>query len=76
MPLKRQFEQTHNAHFLRQSGLGEYSENPSREDLARFLGSLDTYRGRLERHRIDPAEQEQTLLVLLEQVRPGRRAVA
>ena len=75
VPLKRQFEQTHNAHFLRRSGLGEYSENPSRQDLARFLGSLDDYRGRLERHRIDPAQQEETLLALLEKVRrPGAPA--
>src|ERR1019366_5831119 len=47
VPLKKQFEQTHNAHFLRQSGLGEYSENPSRGDLVRFLENLDSYRERL-----------------------------
>jgi len=65
VPLRKQFEQTHNAHFLRDSGLGEFSESPSREELGRFLAGLDAYRERLGRHRIDPAEQEEKMLELL-----------
>lgn len=69
VPLKKQFEQTHNAHFLRQSGLGAFAENPTRQELAAFLANLDAYRRRLQEYRIDPAEQEEKLLELLERVR-------
>jgi uncharacterized protein (TIGR00661 family) len=31
VPLKKQFEQTYNAHFLGSSGLGEFSETVSKE---------------------------------------------
>jgi len=74
VPLRKQFEQTHNAHFLRSSGLGEFSEGTSREDLERFLASLPVYRERLARYRLDPAEQEETLLALLREVGAGSRA--
>ena len=69
VPLKRQFEQTHNAHFLRGSGLGEFSEEPTRAELEGFLSRLGVYRERLARHRIDPAEQEEKMLELLRLVR-------
>ncbi len=68
VPLRKQFEQTHNAHFLRESGLGEYSEEVSREVLVRFLGDLPTYEARLARRDLDPDEQAQTLLSLLRQI--------
>jgi UDP-N-acetylglucosamine:LPS N-acetylglucosamine transferase len=65
VPLRKQFEQTHNAQFLTRSGLGECSEDPTREELARFLANLGAYRERLARHRIDPAEQVKKVLELL-----------
>ncbi len=71
VPLKKQFEQTHNAHFLSRSGLGEFSESTSREDLEKFLANLPLYRERLARYRLDPAEQEETLLTLLRGLADG-----
>jgi len=65
VPLKKQFEQTHNALFLRRSGLGEYAESATKEDLERFLARLPEYRTRLAGYKLDPAEQEETLRGLL-----------
>jgi uncharacterized protein (TIGR00661 family) len=70
VPLRKQFEQTHNAHFLSRSGLGEFSETPSAEDLARFLADLPTYRERLARYRLNPEEQVEVLLKVLGEVGP------
>ena len=71
VPLRKQFEQTHNAHFLSQSGLGEFSENPSVDDLTRFLANLPAYRERLARYQFDPEEQVEVLLGLLREVGSG-----
>ena len=65
VPLRKQFEQTHNAHFLADSGLGEYSEAITREQLEKFLANLPCYRKRLEAYNLDPAQQEETLLEFL-----------
>jgi uncharacterized protein (TIGR00661 family) len=73
VPLRKQFEQTHNAHFLGESGLGEYSEIVTREALERFLSRLPEYREKLDKYDFDPAEQEETLRVLLAKI-GGRRA--
>lgn len=64
-PLLKQFEQTHNAHFLAQSGLGEYSEAITKGQLEEFLSNLPRYRHRLSLVNLDPAEQEETLLAVL-----------
>ena len=68
VPLRKQFEQTHNAHFLSRSELGEFSERPSAEDLGRFLERLPVYRERLARYDLDPEEQVEVLLALLREV--------
>jgi uncharacterized protein (TIGR00661 family) len=68
VPLRKQFEQTHNAHFLTQSGLGEFSENITRGELEGFLANLPSYRARLASYHLDPAEQEETLVELLRQI--------
>ncbi|HEV3029130.1 MAG TPA: glycosyltransferase family protein, partial [Planctomycetota bacterium] len=73
VPLRKQFEQTHNAHFLGESGLGEYSEIVTREKLEGFLARLPGYREKLDRYDFDPAEQEETLRMLLARME-GRRA--
>ena len=72
VPLKRQFEQTHNAHFIRDAGFGEFSETITRANLTGFLGRLAGYRENLVRYALDPAQQENTLVALLEEVRAGR----
>ena len=71
VPLRKQFEQTHNAHFLANSGLGEFSENPTREQIKAFFSNLQIYRQRLEDFALDPAEQEETLMDLLKTVNRG-----
>ena len=68
VPLRKQFEQTHNAHFLKRSGLGEISENPTTRDLDRFLANLPVYRERIARYRLDPEEQLEALLEVLGEV--------
>jgi uncharacterized protein (TIGR00661 family) len=75
VPLRKQFEQTHNAHFLEESGLGEYAEVVSREKLEGFLARLPEYRDKLDRYDFDPAEQEETLRMLLARME-GKRAAA
>jgi len=64
-PLKKQFEQTYNAQFLKESGLGDYSEHITREQLVGFLARLPEFRSRLLGYPLDPAEQEETLLEIL-----------
>jgi uncharacterized protein (TIGR00661 family) len=71
-PLRRQFEQTYNAHFIRQLGIGEFSESITKADLERFLGNLAEYRARLGLYHLDPAEQEETLLGLLREIESER----
>lgn len=76
VPLRKQFEQTYNAQFLRRSGLGDYSETPSRAELLRFLAGLPAYREQLARRDFDPGEQEEALRAQLERLStPRRRAV-
>jgi uncharacterized protein (TIGR00661 family) len=65
VPLKRQFEQTHNARFLVESGLGEAAEEATAEQIGRFLARLPEYRAKLAAYALDPAEQEETLRALL-----------
>jgi uncharacterized protein (TIGR00661 family) len=72
VPLKRQFEQTHNARFLTESGLGEASEEVTRGQLERFFARLPDYRARLAAYQLNPAEQEETLRSLLGEL--ARRA--
>ncbi len=68
VPLKKQFEQTHNANFLRRSGFGASAESPTRNDLEQFLARLDQYRERLAGYRFNPAEQEEMLLGILKTI--------
>jgi uncharacterized protein (TIGR00661 family) len=74
VPLRKQFEQTHNADFLGESGLGEYAETVTRERLEGFLSRLPEYREKLDTYDFNPAEQEETLRMLLAKIE-ARRAV-
>jgi len=71
VPLKGQFEQTHNARFLALSGLGEYSEELSRGAIEAFLVKIPIFEARLGRHHLDPSEQEETLLRILREIEEG-----
>jgi uncharacterized protein (TIGR00661 family) len=68
VPLRKQFEQTHNAHFLVKSGFGEFSEAITRAELEGFLSRLQQYRERLSTYDLDPSEQEDTLLGVLREI--------
>jgi uncharacterized protein (TIGR00661 family) len=70
-PLRKQFEQTHNAHFLVQAGFGEYSEAITKGQLENFLANLPRYRNRLLEYDLDPAEQEETLLAVIRRIGAG-----
>jgi hypothetical protein len=64
----------YNARFLDRSGLGAYAEEPTREQLAAFLGDLPHYRARLSGQALDPREQEETLLAVLDELRRRPKA--
>jgi uncharacterized protein (TIGR00661 family) len=74
VPLRKQFEQTHNAHFLTESGFGEYSEAITRPQLEKFLADLPRYRKCLAEFDLDPNEQEETLLGVLREFAPVHEA--
>jgi uncharacterized protein (TIGR00661 family) len=50
LPLKGQFEQVLNALFLRQSGFGDYSDEPDKEKTKNFLNNLGKYKKNLARY--------------------------
>jgi uncharacterized protein (TIGR00661 family) len=56
IPLKGQFEQTLNAILLKQEGYGDYSENPRKKDVKRFLATLPKYEKKLEGYKMNPDE--------------------
>jgi uncharacterized protein (TIGR00661 family) len=68
VPLKGQFEQTQNAHYLRTAGIGDFAEDPDAATLARFLAELPGYRRALAALRFDPAEQAEVLVELLDRL--------
>ena len=71
VPLKKQFEQIHNARFLRESGLGDFSTSPARADLERFLASLPGFRAKLAQCDLDPTQQGETLRTVLRELSQG-----
>jgi uncharacterized protein (TIGR00661 family) len=73
-PLRKQFEQTHNAHFLVQAGFGEFSETITKGQLESFLANLPRYGARLLEYDLDPAEQEETLVSVLRGIAAGSRS--
>lgn len=56
MPLKGQFEQVLNALQLREMGLGDYSENPTKKEIESFLVNLEKYRKELKKVKTNPNE--------------------
>jgi uncharacterized protein (TIGR00661 family) len=68
VPVRGQFEQAYNAHFVTELGIGESSPFPGREDLGLFLSGLSRYRERLAHYNLDPADQENALLEILRDI--------
>lgn len=65
IPLQGQFEQTLNALFLKNSGLGIYSENPTKNQIQEFINNLNKYKSKLKSHKLKPNEAIQTLEEIL-----------
>lgn len=61
IPLKGPFEQTLNALFLKKSGLGEFSEEPTEKEILLFLKNLKKYKQKLRKHKMNPSEAIETL---------------
>lgn len=61
IPLKGQFEQMCNSLFLKKAGYGEFSEDPTLEDLEGFLGRLGKYEKKLEKYKVDPFGAEKVM---------------
>jgi len=68
VPIRKQFEQVHNAYFLRESGVGEFSLNVTKDELEHFLSSLTIYQERFLEHQISSDEQKETLLKILDDI--------
>jgi len=68
VPLKGQYEQTHNAEYLRAAGIGDFSEHPSVQDLEFFFLRLASYGRALKKLDFNPTEQAEVLRELLDRV--------
>jgi uncharacterized protein (TIGR00661 family) len=71
IPLKNEFEQTMSAMAVKQMGFGDFSEDPTKEQIQQFLGNLDGYRRSLGEYRFDPGAAARKLLELIA-AKPGR----
>jgi len=56
LPMQSQFEQTLNALFLKNSKLGDFSDNPNKKQIQRFISSLSKYRKNLKNYNCKPNE--------------------
>lgn len=70
IPRKGQFEQTLNALFLKESGLGTFSENPTQIQIEKFLQDLPRYREKLKHHTLHPDEAVIILDKILKHIKP------
>jgi uncharacterized protein (TIGR00661 family) len=61
IPLKGQFEQTLNAVLIKQENYGNYSENPKKRDVSKFLMNLNKYETRIKQYKMNPDEALEVL---------------
>jgi len=61
IPLEGQFEQVLNSLFLKKSGFGDFSINPTEDQLNRFISNLSKYKSKLNKNKTSP---EETLNIL------------
>jgi Glycosyl transferase family 1 len=69
VPIRKQFEQVHNAYFLRESGVGEFSLDVTKDEIEKFLSSLANYQNRFAEYRNNSDEQKETLLKILDDIK-------
>ena len=53
LPLKNQFEQMLNAHYLEKLGYGLYDLEPSKERIKEFLNNLDKFKNNIKKHNFN-----------------------
>jgi uncharacterized protein (TIGR00661 family) len=68
IPLKGQFEQTLNSLFLKKAGFGEFSEDPTEEQLKQFLRNLNIYEKNLKKFKTNPKEAFHVMNKLLKKL--------
>lgn len=56
LPMQGQFEQTLNALFLKNSNLGNYSDNPNKKEIQKFIDNLLIYNKNLNKYKYKPNE--------------------
>jgi hypothetical protein len=71
VPLKNEFEQTSNSLFIKEAGLGDFSERPSRGEVEAFFRNLGGFRTALAEFRFDPDAAGKALLELADGGLPG-----
>jgi uncharacterized protein (TIGR00661 family) len=65
VPLKNEFEQTVSAMAVKRLNFGDFSENPSKEQIEQFLANLDGYRNSLKAYQFDADAAAKKLLELI-----------
>ncbi len=70
IPLKGQFEQLLNSLFLKESGFGEYSEEPTKKEITNFLSQTNEYKKRLTKYKTNPKEIFKVLDKILKDLKP------
>ncbi|VVB80032.1 Glycosyl transferase family 1 [uncultured archaeon] len=61
VPLRGQFEQVLNALYLKQSGMGDFSEEPTKDQLEKFVSDLPRYRKKFKDYKTNPEEANEVL---------------
>ena len=74
IPLKGQFEQTLNALFLKQAGLGNFSEEPTSKQITSFLNKLNIYEKNIQKKKINPNEALEILDKVLPNIKSDSRS--
>jgi uncharacterized protein (TIGR00661 family) len=68
VPLKKQFEQILNAIYLKNSKMGDFSENPDENQLKDFIKNLKIYKKTLDNYQTNPDEAKEVLDRLLKEL--------
>jgi len=72
IPQKGQFEQTLNSLFLKNSKLGDFSEDPTEKEINIFLKNLKKYESNLKKQKTNPSEALTTLDKILKSIKLKR----
>jgi len=68
VPPKNEFEQRLNAEFLKERGIGDFSEEPSKKEFNAFFNKLQTYRKELKKLNFHGDEAKKVLFKLISKI--------